>query len=34
MKKTALTLVAMAFGSCVAFAQTKPQADETLTTDT
>lgn len=34
MKKTALTLVAMAFGSCVAFAQTEPQAEETLTTDT
>lgn len=28
MKKTALTLVALAFGSCVAFAQTTPQTDE------
>lgn len=34
MKKTALTLVAVAFGSCVAFAQTTPQTDETVTTDT
>lgn len=28
MKKTLLTLVAMAFGSCVAYAQTTPQAEE------
>jgi hypothetical protein len=28
MKKTTLTLVALAFGSCVAFAQTTPQTDE------
>jgi hypothetical protein len=28
MKKTALTLVALAFGSCVAFAQTTPQTEE------
>ena len=41
MKKTALTLVAFAFGSCVAFAQTAPQTEdkpavnteETVTTD-
>lgn len=28
MKKTALTLVALAFGSCVAFAQTTPQTED------
>ena len=28
MKKTALTLVAMAFGTCVAFAQTAPEPQE------
>lgn len=41
MKKTALTLVAIAFGSCVAFAQTAPQTEdkpavnteESITTD-
>ena len=41
MKKTALTFVAIAFGSCVAFAQTAPQTEdkpavnteETITTD-
>ena len=41
MKKTALTFVALAFGTCVAFAQTTPQpeekpavnTEETVTTD-
>lgn len=34
MKKTALTFVAMAFGTCVAFAQTNPtQEDQTINTE-
>lgn len=34
MKKFALTFVAVAFGSCVAFAQTTPQADIASTENT
>lgn len=34
MKKTVLTFVAVAFGSCVAFAQTTPPTDEATTADT
>lgn len=33
MKKTALTLVALAFGSCVAFAQTTPQTEDPAVTE-
>lgn len=34
MKKTALTFVAVAFGTCVAFAQTAPQTEDQKNTNT
>lgn len=34
MKKIALTFVAVAFGSCIAFAQTNPETEETKTVNT